>query len=146
MRKIEEINDYADIYEPVSENEIATVEATLGFSFPDDYKRFIRKPYIEVIKKLPSLLLFVRHNSVGIIETNNRLRKRDFSPFPARLVAFATNECGDYFCFDRHTGRIVYIDPDYPIDENLKSVELVYDSFERWMEERLARKAGAEAE
>ena len=140
MRKLEEINDYTDIYEPVSEDDIETVEAILGFSFPEDYKRFIRNPDIEVIKKLPSLLWFVRHSSMGIIETNKRLRRRDFRPYPERLIAFATNECGDYFCFDRDTGRIVYIDPDYPVEENLKSVELVYDSFERWMIQSLERR------
>jgi hypothetical protein len=93
-----------------------------------------------VIKKLPSLPWFVHHESVGIIEKNNRLRRRDFRRFRESLIAFATNECGDYFCFDRDSGRIVYIDPDYTVEENLKSGELVYDSFEGWMEERLERK------
>jgi hypothetical protein len=140
MRKLEEINDFTDIYEPVSEEDIETVEAIIGFSFPEDYKRFVRNPDIEAIKKLPSLLWFVRHNSVGILETNKRLRKRDFKPFPERLIAFATNECGDYFCFDRDTNRIVYIDPDRTVNENLARDELVYDSFEQWMKQRLERK------
>ena len=47
MRKLEEINDYTDIYEPVSEDDIETVEAILGFSFPEDYKRFIRNPTLK---------------------------------------------------------------------------------------------------
>jgi SMI1 / KNR4 family (SUKH-1) len=140
MRKLEEINDYTDIYEPVSEDDIETVEAILGFSFPEDYKRFTRQPEIEAIKKLPSLLWFVRHSSMGIIETNKQLRKRDFKPFPERLIAFATNECGDYFCLDRDAGRIVYIAPDVTVEENLARDELVYDSFEQWMDQHLKRK------
>jgi hypothetical protein len=140
MRTLEAINDYTDIYEPVSENDLEAVELILGFSFPEDYKRFISKPDIEVIKKLPSLLWFVHHDTVGIIETNNWLRKRDSNRFPERLIAFATNECGDFFCFDSETRRIVYIAPYYTVEENLNSNELVYDSFERWMEQRLERK------
>ena len=58
-----------------------------------------------------SLLWFVRHRSVGILNVNRLLRGTDHDPYPDRLIAFATNECGDYFCFDRDTGRIVSIDP-----------------------------------
>ncbi len=140
MRRLEEINDYSDIYEPVSENEIGSVEEVLQFSFPEDYKQFIRNPDIEAIKRLPSLLWFVHHDSMGILETNDWLRTRSFEPFPERLITFATNECGDYFCFDQDTKRIVYVDPDQTVEENLKSLELVYDSFREWMESHLKRK------
>ena len=62
-------------------------------------------------RRFASLLWFVRHRSVGILNVNRLLRGTDHDPYPDRLIAFATNECGDYFCFDRDTGRIVSIDP-----------------------------------
>lgn len=74
---------------------------------------------------------------MGILDANTLLRGSDLQPYPDHLIAFATNECGDYYyCFDRNTGRIVYIDPDYSIEENLGSNELVFDSFEQWLENR----------
>lgn len=137
MRLLNEINDYSDIYQSVSDDDIREVESLLAFAFPGGYKGFVRDPDIEVVKRLPSLLWFVRHPSVGILDVNLLLRDTDHDPYPDRLVAFATNECGDYFCFDRDTGRIVYVDPDRPVEDSLESEELVYESFERWLDDRL---------
>lgn len=72
MRTLVEINDFPDIYQPVSDEDIELVEAILRFSFPEDYKRFLRFPEMEVIKKPPSLLWFVRHEGVGILDVNLR--------------------------------------------------------------------------
>ncbi|HKI18970.1 MAG TPA: SMI1/KNR4 family protein [Isosphaeraceae bacterium] len=139
MRRLDEINDYPDIYQPVPDEDIEAVEEWLEFSFPESYRRFLRQPDIEAVKRLPSLLWFVRHDGVGILDANEFLRGKDYDPFPDRLIAFATNECGDFFCFDRDTGKIVYIDPEHTVEENLKSGELVYESFEKWMKQRLER-------
>jgi len=136
MRILGEINDYGDLYQPVLEADIEAVEAQLELAFPESYRRFVKNPDIEVIKKLPSLLWFVRHSYMGILDANALLRGSDFEPYPDHLIAFATNECGDFYCFDRDTGRIVYIDPDYSIEENLGSNELVFDSFEQWLENK----------
>jgi SMI1/KNR4 family protein SUKH-1 len=142
MRKLDKINDYADIYQPVPESDIETAESRLGFTFPRAYRQFVLQPDIEIIKKLPSPLWFVRHRSLGILDVNTSLRRRAFRPYPEHLIAFATNECGDYFCFDRETGRIIYIDPDTSIEDNLERNELVFDSFESWVERSLARRRG----
>ena len=139
MRLLNEINDYPDIYQSVSDEDIREVESLLAFAFPEAYRRFVRDPDIEVVKRLPSLLWFVRHTSMGLIDVNLRLRKPGPRAYPDRLVAFATNECGDYYCFDRDTGRIVYIDPDRTVEENMGSDELVYESFGMWMEQKLKR-------
>jgi hypothetical protein len=141
MRRLDEINDFSDIYQVVPEEDIEAVESRFGFAFPEGYRRFLKEPDIEAIKKLPSLLWFVRHPGVGILDTNIRLRKRVLWPFPEHLVAFATNECGDYYCFDRDRGRVVYIAPNYSIEENLERDELVYDSFDQWLEDRVQRKS-----
>lgn len=140
MRTLDEINDFSDIYQPVPDEDIESAEAILGFSFPEDYRRFVAAPDIELIKRLPSLLWFVRHRGVGLIDVNRRLRTPSPRAYTARLVAFATNECGDYYCFDRQMGRIVYIDPDRTVEESLRSGGLIYESFEQWMEQRLQRR------
>src|SRR3954454_25033274 len=140
MRTLDEINDFSDIYRPAPDEDIEPTEAILGFSFPEDFRRFVAAPDMEVIERLPSLLWFVRHESIGLIDVNRRLRRPGPRAYPDRLIAFATNECGDYYCFDRDTGRIVYIDPDHSVEENLRDGELVYESFEAWVEQRLKRK------
>src|SRR5438045_1989993 len=71
MRRLHQINDYPDIYQPVSDEDIQEVESRLGLAFLEGYKRFVRDPDIEVIKRLPSLLWFVRHESVGILDVNH---------------------------------------------------------------------------
>lgn len=137
MRRLDEISDDSDIYQSVSEEDLQSVEAKFGFVFPEVYRRFVESPDIETIQRLPALLWFVRYSSVGIFEVNAELRGRDFQPYPDHLIAFATNECGDYFCFDRDTGRVVYIDPECSIEENLMSGELVCDSFGQWVASHL---------
>jgi hypothetical protein len=146
MRRLDEINDFSDLYQVVPEEDIEAVESRLEFAFPAEYRSFLKEPDIEAIKKLPSLLWFVRHPGVGILDTNIHLRKRALWPFPEHLIAFATNECGDYYCFDRERGRIVYIAPNYSVEENLERDELVYDSFDQWLEDRLQRKSSSPGE
>src|SRR5262249_31431539 len=126
-------------YQPVPEEDIDIVESALGYRFPEAYRRFVREPDIESIRRLPPLLWFVRHEGVGILDVNRFLRGTDYEPLPDRLVAFPSNDCGDYFCFDRDTGRVVYIDPDYTAEENLGCEDVVYESFEHWLDEHLRR-------
>jgi len=136
MRVLEEINDYSDIYQPVSEEDIAYVESQLAFTFPDELRRIFREPNIACIKELPALLWIVKHNSLGILEVNDSLHSRDCDPYPKHLVAFATNECGDWFCFDTGTGEIVYIGPGMTVEENLQDRSMVFRSFTYWLEEK----------
>src|SRR3954454_15647732 len=75
MRTLDEINDFSDIYRPVPDEDIESAEAILGFSFPEDYRRFVGGPDMEAIKRPPSLLWFVRHRGVGLIDVNRRLRR-----------------------------------------------------------------------
>jgi hypothetical protein len=138
LRRLDDINGFEDIYQPADIEDIEAVESRFAFVFPEKYKRFVQAPDIEVIKRLPSLLWFVRHQSVGILEVNRFLRGREHDPFPDQLIAFATNECGDYFCFDRETGRVVYIAPDASVVENLEADGcLSYDSFDQCLSKYL---------
>src|SRR4051812_1854145 len=86
MRRLDEINDYADIYQPVPEVDILSVESRLGFTFPEGYRRFVKNPDMDVIKGLPSLLWFDSYDFYGILEKNSWLRERDFRPYPEHLI------------------------------------------------------------
>ena len=139
MRDLDRIDDFSDIYQPVPEADIEYVESQLGLQFPDTLKAIFRDPDLRLIKKLPTLLWIVRHPSLGLHEVNDYLRSREHDPFPDYLVAFATNECGDWFCFeivndfDFARGGVVYIDPSLTVEENLRQRELTFPSFDAWV-------------
>jgi hypothetical protein len=69
------------------------------------------------------------------VATNGFLHSRDGPNWPDFLVAFASNGCGDYFAYDLRSDkpRIVYMDPDYTVAENLAADDkLEYGTFEEW--------------
>jgi len=134
MRSIEKINNSEDIYQPVGDEDIQLVEYQLDFLFPREYQSLLRTPDIELLDHISTLFWFVHHPSVGVLEVNAELRHREHDPFPKHLIAFATNECGDFFCFDKKSGLIIYIDPDRSIEENLTDDEFVFASFKDWLD------------
>ena len=75
------------------------------------------------------------------VEVNEFLHAADQSNrWPAFLVAFASNGCGDYFAYDlrREPTAVIYMDPDYSVEENLSADDrLSYPSFEAWYVSRL---------
>jgi len=77
------------------------------------------------------------------VEVNESLHAADhWNRWPSYLVAFASNGCGDYFAYNLlHTPpRIVYLDPDYTVTENLEAADrLEYISFDEWYESRISR-------
>ena len=53
------------------------------------------------------------------------------------MAAFASNGCGDHFAYDLRAQppRIVYMDPDRTVAENLTADDaLQFNSFEQWYE------------
>lgn len=135
MRKLEHITGDCDIYEPVPEQDIVALEHELGFQLPEGFRVLLLRPDLEFITALTSALLWaVSHKTVGILDVNTWLRTREFDPFPDFLIAFATNECGDYFCFDKAGGGVIYIDPDATVEENLRDRELSFESFDDWLD------------
>jgi len=86
-----------------------------------------------------------------IVSVNEMLRNREFKElaWPRFLVAFASNGCGDYFAYDLRGSpdRIIYIDPDLTIDENLIAVDkLTFPSFETWYHYKVSRHSGTKLE
>ena len=64
-------------------------------------------------------------------------------PWPAFLITFTSNGCGDYYAYDtRQAGKIHYIDPDLTVDENLASSDpLTFESFEAWYRWKVGNQA-----
>ena len=74
---------------------------------------------------------------------NEFLHADNSNRWPPFLVAFASNGCGDYFAYDTRTepAKIVYMDPDRTVDENLSIADgFEFDTFEAWYEMKLGRR------
>ena len=76
----------------------------------------------------------VHHDSLGILEINNWLYTREYDPFPKTLIAFATNECGDYWVINKTDQSVIYTDPDQSVEENLLSKALYFIDFSMWLQ------------
>jgi hypothetical protein len=135
LKVLKEINSDADVYQAVTEVEIKYVEAQLAFNLPLAYREILINPDVELAAKLGLLWVFANDN-LGILEVNARLHGWQSNPYPEDLIAFATFDCGDYFCFRKSSGEIVYIDPSFPIEENLQGSSFVLQSFDAWLDYR----------
>ena len=133
MRTLNYISGDADIYQPIEEEDIKYVEKELDCLLPDELKDIYRTPNLNLIKRLPTLLWILHHDTMGILEVNRYLYTRDYDPFPSTIIAFATNECGDFWVINKMDQSIVYIDPDESVAENLLDKELCYRDFSEWL-------------
>jgi hypothetical protein len=114
------------------------VEARLGVSLPQSLREVMTDPS-DPIHKRKVLLALEGNCCQSIIKVNEQLRELAWKKWPAYLIAFATNECGDYFAFDSRTEpyRVYYIDPNDTVPESVASNEksgFVFESFDMWYE------------
>ena len=131
VRIIEHINSFEEIYQPVSIAEINYVERELNFSFPDSLKKIYQSPNLYELDRVGTFLWFIKHLNIGILDVNLSLREESyFNKFPTFLIAFYTNECGDYWCINTKENNVVYIGNDETIDESLENNPLKLDSVE----------------
>jgi hypothetical protein len=122
----------------VDEEDLLFLEKALNVIIPDGLKTLYRKPPdLNFFERMPSFLWPVHHDGVGILEINTLLRTRDFDPYPSTMLAFATNECGDYWVVNSTDGSINYIDPDESVEVNLSNKELWFPSFDEWMQYKI---------
>ena len=133
MRILTTINDLSDIYLPITQEDIELVEAELHCKLPQELNDLYLNPDLELIKTLPTLLWPVHHDALGIIETNKSLQSSDHDPYPPFLIAFATNECGDFWVIDTRDQSVTYIDPDKNVEESLTDDELYFRDFAEWL-------------
>lgn len=115
---------------------IEQIEAAFSVCLPDMHRAAIADTADPIHKACAFLVV----DSPGVLhplyETNTFLRREAIEEWPDFLFAFASNGFGDYFAYDtrQYPYRILYIDPDFTIEENLtpQDGDLRFDTFEQW--------------
>jgi hypothetical protein len=117
-------------------------QSELGFRFPGRHREAIFDSKDPIHDRCDFLIPSSPYKLLRIVTVNEFLHSStNPNPWPPYLVAFASNGCGDYFAYDLRTEpfRIVYMDPDYTIEENLNAPDrLEFSSFEEWYANRMA--------
>jgi hypothetical protein len=125
--------------------ELAEAEARIGIVLPEEHRRAMLDPADPIHNACEFLVHSSPHRLLELVAANEFLHAPDYgNRWPAFLVAFASNGCGDYFAYDLRTAspRVIYIDPDETVWENLASEDmLVFESFAEWYTDRLSRRS-----
>ena len=125
--------------------ELAEAEVAIGMTLPDRHRAAMLDSGDAIHQACDFLVPDSKYELLRLVGVNAFLHAANHSDrWPPFLVAFASNGCGDYFAYDLRCEppRIVYIDPDYTVSENLECpCRLHYDSFEAWYAARLASQA-----
>ena len=96
--KLIEGHNWAKLQEPCSENEILAAEQFVGFTFPNELKELLCETNGD------NWLLLSAQEIVNHVKTNREIFPEYFEPDEFeekinRYVYFATNGCGDYYCY-----------------------------------------------
>lgn len=94
---IKKVN-WAKLQEPCSENDIAEAEKVVGYTFPDELKALLRETNGD------HWFLLSAQQIIEIVENNRNILSECFEPDEYlekvdRHIFFATNGCGDYYCY-----------------------------------------------
>ncbi len=98
IEKLTEGNSFAKLQEPCSENDILKAEMYVGFSFPEELKALLRETDGD------RWLLLSVADIINNVKTNREifpefLEPEEFEEKVNRYIFFATNGCGDYYCY-----------------------------------------------
>ena len=96
--KLIEGHSWAKLQEPCSEDEIIKAEEYVGFIFPEELKTLLRETNGDL------WLLLSAEDIIKHVKTNREifpeyLEPDEFEEKVNRFVYFATNGCGDYYCY-----------------------------------------------
>lgn len=115
---------------------IDAIETSLSVKFPATHRRALSDRSDPIHAACDFLVGQSPHELLRLNDVNASLRASDNpDPWPAYLVAFASNGCGDYFAYDTRPSPylIVYIDPDDTVAENLAMDDgYTFESFDEW--------------
>jgi len=89
---------WANVQDPCSEDEIQSAEAYVGFAFPEELKALLRETNGD------NWFLLSAERIAEHVKTNREifpeyLEPDEFEEKVNRFVFFATNGCGDYYCY-----------------------------------------------
>lgn len=91
-------HDWAKLQEPCSEHEISMTEQYVGFAFPDELKTLLRETngdhwFLLSAEEIINHVKTIREIFPEYLEPD------EFEEKVNRYVFFATNGCGDYYCY-----------------------------------------------
>lgn len=98
LEKLLKEQPYAQLQEPCPEEEIAEAERYVGFAFPDELKDLLRETNGDrwLLLSAKGMMEHVKMNREIYPEF---LEPDEFAEKIDRHVFFASNGCGDYFCY-----------------------------------------------
>ncbi|MBQ8784364.1 MAG: SMI1/KNR4 family protein [Clostridia bacterium] len=96
--KLIEGHNWAKLQKPCSENEISEAEQFVGFTFPNELKNLLHETNGD------HWFLLSAEEIVNHVKTNREIFPEYFEPYEFeekvnRYIYFATNGCGDYYCY-----------------------------------------------
>ncbi len=91
-------HDWASLQDPCPESEIAAAEAYVGYPFPEELKALLRETNGDhwFLLSAKEIMENVERNRTIMAEY---LEPEEFLEKVDRFVCFATNGCGDYYCY-----------------------------------------------
>ena len=98
IEKLTDGHSWAKLQEPCSEDDILKAEKYVGFSFPEELKALLRETDGD------RWLLLSAEEIINNVKTNleifpEYLEPQEFEENINRYIFFATNGCGDYYCY-----------------------------------------------
>lgn len=98
IEKLTEGNRWASVQEPCPEEKIREAEKYVGFTFPEELKSLLRETNGD------GWLLLSAERMIEHVKLNREiypeyLEPDEFEEKVNRFVYFATNGCGDYYCY-----------------------------------------------
>ena len=98
LEKLTAGNQWAKVQEPCPEEEIQKAEEYVGFTFPEELKALLRETNGDhwFLLSAERIISHVKENREIFPEY---LDPEEFEEKVNRFVFFATNGCGDYYCY-----------------------------------------------
>lgn len=98
IEKLIENNKWAKLQSPCPESEIEKAEKYVGFKFPDELKALLRETNGDhwFLMSASEIMDNVKRNREILAEF---LEADEFEEKVNRNIYFATNGCGDYYCY-----------------------------------------------
>ena len=99
-------NQYVKIQPPCSEIEIKNAEKAVGYTFPNELKNLLRELNGDRWLLLSAKEIAENAKLIRQMKEENEEFAKDLD----KLIFFATNGCGDYYCYNTETDdNVIYI-------------------------------------
>ncbi len=132
------VQNHPNEFTPLTERDI---ETRLGIALPPRHRAAL-VDMSDPIHTQAHLLTAMGNRS--IFKINADMRAENWKNWPDYLVAFATNECGDYFAYDTRTipYRVYYIGPTETVPEGVAACTregFIFETFDDWYTNKITQ-------